>query len=236
MNSKNTKRAFKGVMLNFYFDFRKYLIIGALVILIITLIDFFGTIKGYHANNYLGDTSGIFIIGFIVMLIAQGIFILQSSSSNGIRKKFMFPINRISYAAATFISIILGSLAMLMAVTMIAPIEMLLFKVGSLFSKKIIYISTLTISNFITGFISSWAYMVASASIVHLILVYFKIYKITGLIVLVAIIIISYIINIDIAHFIIMENNFGMLILKLSVISISSHLLAFIPTRNMEVV
>jgi hypothetical protein len=239
MTSKNIKHGYKGLMLNFYLDFKKIISISTIVVLSLTTFDFIVTLLIAQFSKSYGSerSAGVLLIGSVIMLIAFCIHTIKSTSKDTIKSKFAFPINRLMYSVVNFIAIVIGSLIMMMIITIIAPFEMILYRVTALFTDKLYYLSMVTLNNLFVGFISSWMYLIAISSLLYFIFMYIRKYTIVSLIVITisifSILTFGWLGNI--ISFVFLEQNLGIFVLKLSAVTIITHLLAYIPTKTMEV-
>ena len=237
MNSKNNiKNAYKGLLLNFYFDFKKVVSLGIIVTLSITLFNFIMTIIMMNID-YSTENSGVLMIGFFTMLITLFVYTILSTSREELHSKFAFPINRSVYAISNLFSILAGAFVMLLITTIILPIEIFLLKFVSLFTDKLIFLNTVTLPEYIRGFISSWGYMVALASVTYCIFMFIRKYMMYTLpaIAILFTCLISFGWLGDIVEFIFAEQNLSVLMIKLLSITLVSHILGFIPLKRMEV-
>lgn len=237
MNSK-IKNGYKGLLLNFFYDMKKTAKIGVIITLSILLSNFLLNIIVMQFDG--GDSnsnSGIMMIGFITMLITLFVYVVVSTSKVELYSKFSFPINRRIYAISNFLVLVVGSLALLMIVTILSPVELMLFKLVELFSDQFIYINIMTLGGFIEGFITSWLYLIAISSVSYCVFIYIRKYMIASLLTLavLATMIISFGWLGNIIQFIFLEQNLGLFVAKLLSISVISHLLGYIPLRKMEV-
>ncbi|MCK5128766.1 MAG: hypothetical protein KAQ68_02850 [Clostridiales bacterium] len=237
-NSNYIKNAYKGLLLNFYFDYKSLISVSAIITLSLVVFDFLVTIIVLQFSNSMSnENSGVLVVGFVTMLIALGIYASLSTSKSEMKAKFAFPINRMTFAVSNLIALILGSLTMLMVITMIAPIEVVLFSIAAKFSDKLIYVNEVTLNTYLIGFISSWVYMIAFGSILHCMFMFIRRYTLVSLIVIAALIlsVITFGWLGNIVRFLFLEQSLFMLVLKLGVISLVLNVLAFIPTKTMEV-
>lgn len=238
MISKKTKKnSYKGLLLNFYYDIKKTIIIGIIITLSITLFSLLLNIILIQFNEPTSSNSGMLVVGFFVMLISLFIYVINSTSKVELFSKFSFPINRLIYAISNFIAIVIGSFLMLMVITIMTPIEVLLTKFISIFTIKLLYLNNITLYGYIVGFLSAWGYMIALGSITYCIFMYIRKYKIFSLLVLALLItlILSFGWLGNILQFIFFESNLALLMIKLLSISIVTNILGYIPLKKMEV-
>jgi len=237
MNSYNiVTNAYKGLLYHMFLDLKRTVFIGVVISLSLMVFDFVMTIIFVNINEISSnDGGGTLFSGVIVMMIALIIHTIKSKDDmNG---KFAFPINRTIYGVSNLLFLIVASFILLATVSIVAPVEIIIFTLADLVCDKLVYINPVTLKSFTTGFIASWAYLVAFASITYCLSMYLKKYLYYTLPVLT--IIITCIIMFgwfgDIIRFLFLENNVSYLVLKLLLITLVSHTLGFIPLKRMEV-
>lgn len=239
MNSKNTvKNAYKGLLLNFFIDLRSTAIVGGIIVISISVFDIIMTIIFLNLDEHISnDGTGTIFTGAIVMFVALLIHVIGSTSQNDMHSKFAFPINRTIYAVSNFLFILFGSFILLAIVTILAPVEMFLYGFLELVTHKIIYLNQITFHSFLVGFAATWAYLLAFGSLTYGIFMYIRRYKLYTLPVIAIVITSVFAFGWfgDIIRFFFLEDSLLLLIVKLLVITIISHILGFIPLKRMEV-
>lgn len=239
MTSSALRNSYKGLMYNFYLDLKKVLKIGTIIVVSLTAFDFFiSAIVAQYSKSSASENSGTLIVGFAAMLIALCIHMAASTSRYELRSKFAFPITRRMYALVNLITIALGALAMMMVLTIVAPIEMALYQLLSLFSVKLMFFNEVTLGNYLIGFASSWLYMVTLASVVYMMMMFIRRYMIPSLVVLALTVFSLFTFGWigPVIGFLFAESRLWMLALKLLLITGVAHGLAYIPMKNLEVV
>lgn len=230
------KNAYKGLLYNMFLDLRKTILVGVITALSLAVFDVIMALIFININEYSSnDGSGSLFTGAIIMLFALIIHIVTSKDS--IQSKFAFPINRSIYAVANVLFLAVGSFVLLASITIVAPFEVLILSFIDLISEKMVYVNPITLNSYMLGFISSWGYLLAFGSVTYCLFMYVRQYVIYSVPVITIIITSVFLFGWfgDIINFLFMEDNLLILIGKLLVITIISHLLGFIPLKRMEV-
>jgi hypothetical protein len=235
--NKKVKNAYKGLMLNFYYDMKKIAMIGVIIMLSMMVATILLNVITLKSGSDINNNSGIMFSGFIVMMITLFVYVIVSTSKVELYSKFSFPINRRIYAIANFIVLCAGSFALLMIVTIFSPVEFGIYELLSTITDKFIYINNITLDGFINGFITCWLFLLTVSSVSYCIFIYIRKYMIVTLLVLavVATIVIAFDGLIDVYRFLFLEKSVLLFAIKTLVISLVSHLLAYIPLKRLEV-
>lgn len=239
MNSnKKVINAYKGLFTTLLLDLRRTIIIGLMIIASLALFNFVLTIVFISFDEQISnDGVGSIFMGGIVMLIAFVIHIIISTSGEELHGKFTFPIDRSVYAVTNFVFIICGSFVLLAVVTIVAPVEMLLYYLVEVTSHKIIFINQITLKSYLMGFAATWAYLIFFGSITYGIFMYIRKYPLYSLPVIA--IIFTTVLGFgwlgNIVAFLFLEDSLGVLVIKLLSIAVIANGLGYIPLKRLEV-
>ncbi len=237
-SSKITSHAFKGIFLNLYFDLRKTLKISTIVVVSIALFDFVMVSLFLRLNEDMSnDATGILLFGTIAMIIAFCVYVVLSTSKEKLREKFSFPVNRKIFAISNFLFYMVGSFILLGILTILAPIEVLLYKLLEVMSDKFMFLNFVTLESYFVGLISAWAIMIAIGSLTYCLSLYIRKYLQYSLplitITFASIFLFGWFI--PITEFLFLEENLLLFVLNLLMFSIICHGIGYIALSKTEV-
>lgn len=238
----NSKNSLKGFLLNTSYDIKTLIIIGCSIALGISLANLIIVASLVtFTDGVSSSNSGALYSGLVTMLITLGISIFVSTSNSEICKKFVFPINRSTYAIGNYIYILVASFLLMVAVSAVQIIELLLGNLLEIIYSNVYFANFITIEDYLVGFWVSFCYMVFFASLIYLLSMCFHRYKIqfTTVLVLMLVLVFSFSEVRDIFasgfRFIFSEESIGLLSVKLLILSVVFNTVAYLPFKRMEV-
>ncbi len=239
MNSSNViLNAFKGLFLNLYFDLRKTIKMSTIVVVSIALFDFVMVAMFLGLDEDMSnDASGVLVFGTVAMTVAFCVYTILSTSKEKLREKFSFPINRKIFALSNFVFYMIGSLILLAILTILAPMEVLGYKLLEMFSDKFMYISLVTLESYFVGIMSAWAVMLMLGSLTYCITIYIRRYIQYALPIITVLFASMFLFGwvSNILEFLFQERNLFLMVLKLVGFSILFHFLGYIALTQTEV-
>lgn len=235
---KAVSKAFNGLLLNLYFDLRKTLQISTIVVISIALFDF-GMVTIFLGldEDISNDASGILVFGTVAMIIAFSVYTVMSTSKEKLREKFAFPINRTIFAISNFLFYIIGSFLLLGIISILAPFEILLYKLVEVVSDKFLFLNLITLDAYLIGFVAAWGLIIAIGSFAYAVAMYVRQYTVYAVPILGVLFASIFLFGWfgEILNLVFQETNLLLLTLKLLGFSVVCHGLGYIALRTTEV-
>jgi len=229
---------YKGLLFSYFLDFKKTIKVSSIVVITIAFFDF-GMVTMFLRFNedVTNDISGILFFGTIAMIIAFSIYSVISTSKDKMSEKFSFPINRKVFAITNFLFSVLGSFGLLAVLTLLAPIEVLLYKFVDLTTDKFMYVNLITVDSFIIGFISAWAIMIGIGSLSYSIAIFIREYTYYTISILVVLLASLFMFGWfeEVLKFVFSEDTLILFVLKLIVFSLIFHGIGYVALKHKEV-
>lgn len=241
----STKRSLKGFLLNSFMDFKQTAFIGTLITLAILLVNHLALLSNINSNEnivFQCNTAGVPMYGFITMAITFSIAIFVITNKKEFGRKFVFPLSRNIYAIGNFLFILIGSYALMTIICGIHIIEIIISIISSKIFKNFYLVPIAPLRSFIPGFLITLSYIIFIVSFVYLLSMLFHRYKLITSIIVSVFISLAYffmdfrILCVNVYSFVFHEPSLIYLFIKLWVLTVVFHLIAYIPLKIREVV
>lgn len=237
----NQKRALKGYIESEIMNSKKlYIVLGTILVvyLILTIITDIIILSVRSQSN---NSGGALLTGFGAVAICMLITAIIKASNKEIKTAFIFPINRKTYISGNFIMFGLNILGLLLLSSVIYIFETVIFKILATFYENLIYMNSVTLESFLSGFLISFCYIFALTVFTFFIFLLFTRFKQRGVILFFLIAGLPIIfkmgraIYLNIFMFFYNEQAISLLIVKLVGLTMFFQILSYFCMRKMEV-
>ncbi len=242
LRSKFTN-SLKGFLLGSLFDFKSIFITSTAIIGGTMIFNYIiSALILILSDTQSSNNAGMLTSGYGIAIITFSIGMFVKMSNKYIGQKFVFPINRDIFAIGNFLFVIIGSIIFLISIITFSFIENIFGKIMELLFKGFVFFNEINFSIFGIGMWTSFCYMVFGISCIYFVSMYFHRFKLHTSIIMglvIATIIAFPFIRIAFLHafkFIFFEQSVLILSIKLWVLTVIYHILAYIPLKRMEVI
>ncbi|GMQ57815.1 hypothetical protein AN1V17_22100 [Vallitalea sediminicola] len=241
----SAKRSLKGFLLNSFIDFKLTALIGILVTFGITIINHIILLSSLNSTAdtvWQCNTVGVLTYGYISMVITFCIAIFVTTNNTEFGRSFVFPLNRNLYAIGNFLFIVIGSYVLMVLTCALQIVEIIINIISGKLFDNFYTIPLINVKSFLPGFFISLSYMIFIVSFIYFLSMFFHKYKLVTSIVIPLLIATIYfspdikIISMDMYSSIFHDPSLGYLLLKLWVLTLIFHIIAYIPLKIREVI